>query len=248
MSPDHAESGSAGDQRSWLTTTHWSVVLEASAAGSPCAAEALEQLCRTYWYPLYAFVRRRGYGATEAEDLTQEFFAHLLRRNFPAGIRPEGGRFRSYLVTALQHFLINEWENARAQKRGGGQPVYSLQALNAEDRYQLEPADHMTPEALFDRRWAAELLERVRQRLRSEYIAVGKGDAFDRLQPCLTGAELALPYAELAGQLGCSESGVKMAVHRMRRRYGQLLRQEISQTVARPEDVEEEIRALLAAL
>lgn len=184
----------------------------------------------------------------EAEDLTQEFIARLLNRNFPAGIRPEGGKFRSYLLTALQHFLTNEWASARAQKRGGGKTVLSWQGLNAEERYRVEPADQTTPETHFDRQWATVVLDRGRKRLREEYHDEGKLELFEKLRPCLTGAERLIPYAELARQLGCSESAVKMAVHRLRKRYGELLRQEISQTVASPGDVEEEIRSLLAAV
>lgn len=172
----------------------------------------------------------------------------MLRREFPAGIKPVGGKFRSYLLTALRHFLTNEWQNARAENRGGGRPVLSLHELAAEGRCQLEPADNTTPETLFDRRWATVLLDRVRETLRREYFTQGRSDWFERLQPCLTGAEQLLPYAELARQFGQSESAVTMAGHRLRKRYGELLRQEISQTVASQKDVEEEIRAFLVAL
>ena len=248
MSEGNSEPRSVLDRQQWFATTHWSVVLQAGEGGSAGAMEALERLCRTYWYPLYAFVRRKGYGVSEAEDLTQEFFARLLSRNFPSGIKPEGGRFRSYLLTALQHFLTNEWQRARAEKRGGGRSLLSLQELDAEGQYRHEPADNATPEALFDRRWASVLLDRVREQLRREHSAEGKQELFERLEPCLTGAEQLLPYSELARLSGRSESAVKMAVHRLRKRYGELLRQEISQTVASQKDVEEEIRALLAAL
>jgi RNA polymerase sigma-70 factor (ECF subfamily) len=223
-------------------------VLTAADKESPRAAEALENLCRAYWFPLYAFIRRKGHGVPEAEDLTQEFIARLLCRNFPAGIQPEGGKFRSYLLTALQHFLTNEWARTQTQKRGGGKTVLSWQGLNAEERYRVEPADQTTPETLFDRQWATVVLDQVRKRLGEEYHDEGKRELFEKLRPCLTGAERLIPYAELARQLGCSESAVKMAVHRLRKRYGELLRQEISQTVASPGDVEEEIRSLLAAV
>lgn len=236
------------DRREWFATTHWSVVLAAGNSDSLQAAESLEKLCKIYWYPLYAFVRRKGYGVPEAEDLTQEFFARLLRRNFPAGIKPEGGKFRSYLLSALQHFLANDWHSVRAKKRGGGQTVLSIQALEAENRYQLEPASDSTPEFLYDRQWASVLLEQVGQRLRDEYTGSGKGERFERLCPYLTGKEPTMSYAELARQLGGSETAAKMAVHRLRRRYGELLRQEIAQTVARPEDVDEEIRALISVV
>ena len=231
-----------------FATTQWTVVLAAGDRESPQAAEALENLCRTYWYPLYAFIRRKGHAAAEAEDLTQEFFARLLSRDFPAGIKPVGGKFRSYLLTALQHFLTNEWQRARAAKRGGGNTVLSLQEMDAEGRYRLESADNATPETTFDRQWASVLLDKVREQLRREYAAEGKANLYATLQGCLTGAEKVMPYATLAHQLGQSESAVKMSVHRLRKRYGELLRQEIRQTVADPGDVEEEIRALLAAL
>ena len=249
MDVDRAESFGAADRADWFRTTHWSVILAAARDESPQSrVEALEKLCHTYWYPLYAFIRRKGHTATEAEDLTQEFFARLLRGSFPSGIKPQGGKFRSYLLTALQHFLTNEWESARAQKRGGDKVILSWQRLNAEDRYRNEPADEVTPEILFDRRWASVLLERVRRQLAEECSSDGKADVFKRLQPCLTGAEPMMPYADLARQMDVSESAVKMSVHRLRKRYGELLRQEISQTVASPKDVEEEIRSLLAAL
>jgi len=219
----------------------------AGGRNSPAAAEALENLCRTYWYPLYAYLRRRGYEAPDAEDLTQEFFARLLEKDFPAGITPEGGKFRSYLLTALNHFLVNEWKSRQASKRGGGKRLLSWDELGAEDRYRLEPAEQMTPEKLFERRWASALLDQVRKRLQAEYAADGKTRFYEPLQACLTGAERLLPYADLAAQLGLSESGVKMAVHRLRRRYGELLRLEIGQTVSRPEEIEEELRCLIAA-
>jgi len=234
--------------QSLFATTHWSVVLAAGGQTSRQSVDALERLCRTYWYPLYAFVRRKGYAVPEAEDLTQEFFARLLRHNFPQGITPRGGKFRSYLLTSLQHFLTNEWLRDHAQKRGAGVPVISLQELNAEDRYQREPTDHTTPETLFDRQWATVLLARVRERLRLEYESQNKAIYYEHLHHCLTGAESIIPYQTLARQLDCSESAIKMAVHRMRKRYGELLRLEISQTVVGPSEVDEEIRTLVAAL
>ncbi|PYJ85651.1 MAG: RNA polymerase subunit sigma-24 [Verrucomicrobia bacterium] len=235
-------SGTSGQ----FTTTHWSVVVAAGRRDSPDAAAALENLCRTYWYPLYVYVRRRGYEAPDAEDLTQELFARLLEKDFPAGITPDGGRFRSYLLTALNHFLVNEWKSRQAGKRGGGKRLLSWDELGAEDRYRLEPSEQMTPEKLFERRWASALLDQVRQRLQTEYAAQGKTQLYERLRPCLTGAEHLLPYAELAALLGLSESGVKMAVQRLRRRYGEMLRLEIAQTVSGPEEIEEELRGLIA--
>lgn len=228
-------------------TTHWSVVLAAGQTSSPRAHEALEKLCRAYWYPLYAYVRRSGRTAHEAEDLTQEFFARMLEKDFPAGIKPEGGKFRSYLLTSLKNFLVNEWASRQTAKRGGGKTMLSLEDLGAEARYQSEPADQATPERLFERRWASALLDQVRQGLREEYAAEGKDRLFESLRPSLTGAAQSIPYDALAVQLGISEGAVKTAVYRLRKRYGELLRSEIAQTVDRPEDVEDEIRCLIEA-
>ena len=230
-----------------FATTHWSVVLAAGQHGSAAAEEALEKLCRTYWYPLYAYIRRRGSNVHEAEDLTQEFFARLLDKNSLADIRREGGKFRSFLLTALKHFLINEWQQRQAAKRGGGKPIISLDELDAEKRYQFEPADIATPELLFERRWAATVLDQVLRRLRARYAADGQTELFEALQPCLTGAEKAPAYSELATRLDTTESAVKMAVHRLRKRYGECLREEIALTVNSPAEIEDEIRCLIAA-
>lgn len=230
-----------------FATTHWSVVLAAGHGGSSAASEALEKLCRTYWYPLYAYVRRRGSDVHEAEDLTQEFFARLLDKNSLAGIKREGGKFRSFLLTALKHFLINEWQQRQTAKRGGGKPIISLDELDAEKRYQFEPADSATPELLFERRWAATVLDQVMRRLRERYTADGQAELFEALQSCLTGAKQTLAYAKLAAKLSTTESAVKMAVHRLRKRYGECLRAEIALTVNSPAEVEEEIRCLIAA-
>lgn len=229
-----------------FTATHWSVVLAAGQAGSPASAAALETLCRTYWYPLYAYVRRQGYRPEDAQDLTQDFFARLLGRQALEHLTREGGKFRSFLLTALNHFLINEWEHHRAQKRDPRKIAFSLDALDPESRYRFEPADEATPEILFERQWAATLLDQVLHRLQDEYAAEGKADLFQRLRPCLTGAEPMLPYAGLARQSGLTEDAVKMAVRRLRQRYGELLRAEIAHTVARPEDIDEEIHHLIA--
>ena len=229
-----------------FATTHWSVVLAAGRGDSPQAAEALERLCRTYWYPLYAYVRRRGYRPEDAQDLTQAFFAHLLGKQAIEHLEREGGKFRSFLLTALNHFLVNEWERQRAEKRDERKVVFSLDELQPEKRYQFEPTDEVTPEMFFERRWAATLLEQVMDRLRDEYVRESKAELFQRLQPCLTGAEEMLPYAELATRLGMTENAVKMAVYRLRKRYGELLRAEIVHTVASPQEVEEEIHHLIA--
>lgn len=228
-------------------TTLWTVVLAAGDPAHPGAAAALDRLCRVYWYPVYAYVRRKGRIAAEAEDLTQEFFSLLLRRGFPVGVRREGGKFRSYLLRALDHFLVNEWRRENAVKRGGGTTAFSLDGVDAEARYRLEPADAATPETFYDRRWAATVLDAVRARLRQDYARQGKDALFAALEPCLTGGDELLPYAELTVQLDLKPSALKMAVHRLRKRFGELLRDEIAQTVATPDEIEDEIRQLITA-
>lgn len=229
-----------------FATTLWTVVLAAGDPQHPGAAAALDRLCRTYWYPVYAYVRRKGRMAAEAEDLTQEFFSRLLERRFPAGIRREGGKFRSYLLRSLDHFLVNEWRRDHAAKRGGGTKPFSLDGAEADERYRHEPADGATPESLYDRRWAATVLDTVRGRLRDEYARQGKAGLFVALEPCLTGTDELLPYPELMARLDLKASALKMAVHRLRKRFGDLLRDEIAQTVATPEEIDDEIRHLIA--
>jgi RNA polymerase sigma factor (sigma-70 family) len=231
--------------RASFRTTHWSVGLAAAERGSPGADEALAKLCQVYWYPLYAFIRRRGHGPEEAEDLTQEFFARLVDRNHLAGITIEGGKFRSYMLTVLKHFLTNERERALTQKRGGHNTFFSIDDKTAENRYQFEPVDHTTPESIFERHWALTLLDRVMGQLRDAYAAEGKAEFFERLRPCLSGAERLVPYSELGTTLGLSEGALKVAVHRLRKRYGALLRAEIADTVSSPEEIDEEIRHLI---
>jgi RNA polymerase sigma factor (sigma-70 family) len=231
-----------------FVTTHWSVVLTAGGNDTTRARLALEKLCQTYWYPLYAYVRRRGFAPADAEDLTQEFFARFLEHHWVANADREKGRFRTFLLSALNHFLANEWDKARAQKRGGGAQLVPLQFDTAETRYCREPADKVTPEQHFERRWALTLLETVTRRLGAEYEQEGKGDLFAALNPCLVGDRASQPYAELAKKLGLSEGAVKSAVHRLRQRYRQLLREEIAQTVAGPGEVEAELRHLIAVL
>jgi RNA polymerase sigma factor (sigma-70 family) len=230
-----------------FAATRWTVVLTAGHGLSPQAGRALEELCRTYWYPLYAYVRRRGHNPQEAEDLTQEFFARLLARNYLAGVDREKGKFRSFLLASLKHFLANEWDRAQAQKRGGGQPHLSLDTQTAETRYQSEPADDLTPEKLLERRWALALLDQVLARLRAEFVADDKEKQFDELKVWLTEGKGATSYAVAAARLGTTEGAAKVAVHRLRRRYRELLRDEISHTVATPAEIEEEIRHLFAA-
>ncbi|MEO7600126.1 MAG: sigma factor [Opitutus sp.] len=228
-------------------TTLWTIVLAAGDPNNPDAAVALDRLCRTYWYPVYAYVRRKGRAGADAEDLTQEFFSRLLARDFPVGVERDGGKFRSYLLRALDHFLINEWNRGNAVKRGGGSITFSLDGVDADARYALEPIDGSTPESLYDRRWAVAVLETVRAGLRQEYVGQGKSKMFEALEPCLTGGDDLLPYAELMMRLDLKESALKMAVHRLRKRFGELLREEIEKTVATPDEVEGEIRQLITA-
>jgi DNA-directed RNA polymerase specialized sigma24 family protein len=237
-----------GLQGAAFATTRWSVVLAAGDAVSPKAAEALELLCRIYWYPLYAYVRRRGYGPEDAQDLTQEFLAGLLAKPFLRGVSAEKGRFRSFLLACLNHFLADAWDKARAVRRGGGQLLLSLDASAAEGRYRLEPADSRDAEALYERRWATTLLERVMERLRTEAVSTGRERLFDQLQGVLLGESPKLTYAEVASRLMMGEGAVRMAVCRLRQRYRELLREEIAQTVSRPSEVDEEIRHLRLVL
>ena len=235
MSPAHFE------------TTHWSLVLAARDRAEPGADDALASLCTLYWYPLYAYVRRRGHSADEAHDLTQEFFARLLEKDFLAAVDRGKGKFRSFLLAAYNHFLANERDRARAKKRGGGRALLSLDAADAEGRYRAEPAGGLTPEKLFERRWALALLQQVMGRLRAEFEAKRKGPLFDRLRGFLVGDKGA-GYREAADELGLSEGAVKVAVYRLRQRYRELLHEEIGRIVGSAEEVEEEIRALFAAL
>lgn len=231
-----------------FAATHWSLVLSASDPNSPESIAALEKLCRTYWYPLYAYVRRCGQSPEDAKDLTQEFFARLLEHHWVERADRQKGRFRSFLLSAMNHFLANEWNKARAQKRGGGVAPVPLQFETAETRYGHEPIDTATPEHSYERRWALTLLDRVLQRLRAEYNQEGRMDLFTALHPCLMGDRTAQPYGELAVKLGVSENTVKSAVHRLRQRYRELLRDEIAQTVATTGEVEEELRFLITVL
>ena len=231
-----------------FATTHWSVVLAAGETDSSKAPEAMAQLCRTYWYPLYAYVRRKGYDSHEAQDLTQEFFARLLARNYLSVADRNKGKFRSFLLGSLEHFLAREWTKAHAQKRGGGQTLFSLDEVDAENRYLLEPTDELTAEKIFDRRWATTLLEQAMARLREHYRADHKGNIFEKLELFLTGNAPETSYAEIAGSLNMTEGALKVAVHRLRQRYGELVRAEIAQTVAAPDEVDEELHYLFAVL
>jgi RNA polymerase sigma factor (sigma-70 family) len=229
-------------------TTKWSVVLAAGRSDTTGAQTALEKLCRTYWYPLYAYVRRRGHSPEDAQDLTQAFFAQLLEDRSLAGADPNLGRFRSYLLTAMNHFLTDEWKKARAQRRGGGCEVLSLDWAAAEERFDLEAAEDSTPDKIFEKQWALALLAAVLKGLEFEYQNDGKKDLFTALKQTLMGTRESQPYAELGAALGMNESAVKVAVHRLRKRYRELIREEIAGTLERSRDIEEEMKCLFSAL
>jgi len=238
--------GSTARDAGRFEATRWSIVVAAGGADSAHARTALEHLCATYWYPLYAFVRRQGQSPHDAQDLTQAFFARLLAHNFLGDADPGKGRFRSFLLGALKHFLSDEWDRARAQKRGGGVRFIALDAESAETRYAMEPADESSAETIYDRRWALALLDQVLARLRDEFTREGKERVFDELKAALTGAKI--PYAEIATRLDLKEGAVRTAVHRLRTRYRDLLRAEIAETVASPAEVDAEMQHLFAAL
>ncbi len=231
-----------------FATTHWSVILAAKEGDSPSAQEALEKLCRAYWYPIYAYLRRRGCGEHDAQDLTQGFFAQLLERRSIQGVEREKGKFRSFLLASLNYFLADERDRANAQKRGGGRQILSLDTQEAEQRYRLEPVDERSPDKLFERRWAMTLLDLVLARLGQEFAEAGKRELFERLQPFLVEGTGDKTFAQLAQEVGMTEEAVKKAAQRMRRRYHQLFREEIAQTVASPEEVDEELRHLCHVL
>lgn len=232
----------------WFATTHWSMVLAARQGEDTQATIALETLCRTYWYPLYAFIRHQGSSPEDAEDLTQAFFARFLEKEYLKDVSPSKGKFRSFLLAALRHFLSNERDRQRTLKRGGAVQHIPLTRDSAEARYRLEPAQEATPERIYEQSWVAVLLDRVLERLRREYEAAGKGALFSTVHVYLEGDRGQAPYAEVGRKLGLGESAVKMSVLRLRRRFGELLRQEIAQTVASAAEVDEEIRALFAAV
>jgi RNA polymerase sigma factor (sigma-70 family) len=239
----------AAHRRPQFATTRWSIVLRAGRCDQAEAGEALARLCRTYWFPVYVQVRRRGYSAHDAQDLTQGFFARLLEGDMIARADPSRGRFRSLVLTALKHFLTDEWEKTRAQKRGGGQSLVSIDADSAERRFHAEPIEQSAPpDQAFDRQWAVALLGEVLGQLEAEHRAAGKAHHFAVLKGALTGPRESQPYAQLARDLGTSESAIKIAVHRLRRRYRELLETEIAHTVASPEDAAAELNYLFRAL
>ena len=231
-----------------FNTTHWTIVLAASCGDGPGAQEALARLCSTYWYPLYAFIRRLGSTPHEAEDLTQEFFYRFLQRHALESVHPAAGKFRSFLLVCLRNFLANERERGQSQRRGGGRPVISLDAAEAETRYSVEPVDRLTPEAVFERRWAFAVLERTMTELRLEYSAGEKRHQFEELQGFLPGGQGHISRTELAAKRGVSAGAIDVAVHRLRQRFGTLLREQVAQTVSSEAEVEAEIRYLISVI
>ena len=242
---DHApNAGAAGG----FQTTHWSLVLRAGRREDREAEAALAALCERYWYPLYAYVRRRTADVSEAQDLTQEFFAWLLEKNALVHAARERGRFRSFLLTAVKNFLANQRDRAKARKRGGGVRRLSLDLDCGESRLRLEPSHDLTPERLFERQWVLTLLDLVMRRLLAECEASGKAEQFERLKGALTGDRERLPYAAVAAELGLSEEAARQAASRLRKRYRELLREEVTQTLAEPREVDDEIRSFFAIL
>ena len=230
-----------------FTSTHWSVVVEAQGE-SPAAQEALEKLCGIYWRPIYSFVQRQGIGQAEAEDLTQAFFADLLEHKSLTAVRKEKGRFRSFLLGALKHFLADERRRAMAIKRGKGQRLIPLEELSADGRLEMDPADSVTPEQIYERRWASTVLDRVLGLLKNEYVAAGNTLLFDSLKQLLPDEPGAPSQADIAGRLGMTNNAVRQAFYRFRQRYQLLLREEIAHTVATPGDIEDELRHLIAVV
>jgi DNA-directed RNA polymerase specialized sigma24 family protein len=248
MQPLPIELDGAKDRRSAFTTTHWSVVLQAGLADSSLAKDALERLCQSYWYPLYVFVRRQGHTPEDAQDLTQEFFARYLARNYVSLADRSRGKFRTFLLTSLDHFLANEWAKLRTAKRGGGQQVISWDEQEAENRYRAEPADGLAPDKIFEKRWAVSLLEKTLARLRGEFVGSGKGELFEALKVFVWGEKSIATYADIAAHSGMTEAAVKVAVHRLRHRYRELLRDEVGQTVTSEVEVQEELRYLVSVI
>jgi RNA polymerase sigma factor (sigma-70 family) len=244
MCPAEQPSESTGQKAGVFATTHWSVVVHAGDSQSPEAATAMERLCQTYWYPLYVFVRRKGHSHEDASDLTQAFFARFLEKDFLKSVDASLGKFRTFLLTSMTHFLSNEWDKSQAQKRGGGQRLISFDDATAEERYQLEPVEPTTPETLFERRWAQTVMGVVLDRLAGETEA----QRFQVLKPFLLEDKGSVSYDDAAAQLGLSVAAITSAIHRMRARFGALLVEEVSNTVDTQEAVEPELRHLLAAL
>jgi RNA polymerase sigma factor (sigma-70 family) len=248
MSPSNNNDQPESPRPARFASTRWSLVAAAGQSASPESQEALATLCRVYWYPLYAFARRRLGSVEDAQDVTQAFFAQLLEKDYLKAADPERGKFRAFLLTAFKHFLSKAREHDQAQKRGGGQRIVPLDFQSGERRYTLEPADHATPEAIFERRWALTLLEQALARLRQEFETAGKSALFESLKGCLTADGSPDSYAQIAERLDMTAQAVKVASHRLRRRYQELLRDEIGQTVSGAEEIDEELRNLFAAV
>lgn len=231
-----------------FATTRWSVVLSAQDKQSSQCRQALDGLCRTYWFPLYAFVRRQGCTSDQAADFTQGFFARCLEKDWLDQVDRSKGRFRSFLLAAIKHHMSNERAKQRAKKRGGGKAIFSLDVETAETRYRIEPEVTTTPDQLFERQWALALLDTVLKDLQGQYQDEGRENVFNAIKPCLTGQSGTLPYSELADMLQCTEGAVRVMVHRLKKRYRDLLRRHVADTVASPEDVEAEMQHLRKVL
>ena len=234
--------------RQSFATTHWSVVLSAVDTSAPGAQAALESLCRAYWYPLYTYVRRQGHSPEDAQDLTQEFFARFLERKYFQRADRQRGQFRSFLLTSLKHFLVNEWQRATAQKRGGGKTAIPVDTVVAESLYKQELSHELSADRIYERTWALAMLRRVRDRLAQEYAAQGRGERFAHLEQFLPGQKGELTYAEAARRLEIAEGTLKSDVNRLKKRYGDILRAEIAQTVSSPDEIANELRHLIAVV
>ncbi len=244
---ESADAFSSRKAQGVFATTHWSVVVSAQDGSSPRSAEALERLCRAYWYPLYGYARGVGHSPADAEDLTQGFFARLLEKDYLKAAAREKGRFRTFLLTAFKAFMANEWDRQHARKRGGFAEFVAIDQELAESRFAAEPAHKAQPDVLFDRHWAVALLDMTLARLKEEYVSSGRARLFEVLQGCLVRQEKNVPDSQVASTLNVTEPAVKMAVYRLRARYRELLEAEIAQTVSSPEEVEEELRHLFAS-
>lgn len=247
MAVNPFDSGARGGPAAVFATTHWSVVLKAGDSRGDEHARALDALCQGYWYPLYAYVRRLGHSPHDAQDLTQGFFAYLLEKRLLTKADPESGRFRSFLLGSLKNFMANEWRRQSAEKRGASQTI-SFDAQDAEDRYAVEPVDESNPQSLYEQAWAVAVLDQAMTLLEAEYGSTGKQTLFVQLSPCLQGDRTASTYAELGATLAMSEGAVKVAVHRLRQRYRELLRASVANTVADPLEVDGELRHLMEVL
>jgi RNA polymerase sigma factor (sigma-70 family) len=246
--PDKSRESFSPFNRPRFATTHWSVVLAAGKSSSTNQKQALETLCQSYWFPLYAFLRRRGYDNHQAEDFTQAFFAHILEKHSLRTADPKYGKFRSFLLIRIKGFLSDERDRAQAQKRGGGRKILSLSFQNAEGQYALEPADQLSPEMLFEKSWALTVLERTMDQLEADMAKKNKQKLFGHLKVYLTTEKDVIPYQDTATELDMTEGAIRVAVHRLRRQYRRLLRDEIAQTVGDKDKIDEEMECLFAAL